>query len=48
MQKPFASQPELFISSTELNHPYLHAVDDKEAVLDWSKIELVLSPIYAS
>lgn len=48
MQKPFTTQPELFISSTELNHPSLHALDDTEAVLDWSKIELMLAPIYAS
>ena len=48
MQKLFASQPELFISSTELNHPSLHALDDTEAVVDWSKIELMLSPIYTS
>lgn len=48
MQKSFITQPELFISSTDLEHPVLHALDDTEAVLDWSKIELILSSIYAS
>ena len=48
MQKPFATQPELFISSREINHPSLHALDATEAVLDWSKLEPILSSIYAS
>ena len=48
MQKPFATQPELFVTTRELDHRALHALDDTEAVLDWSKIEPILSPIYAS
>jgi len=48
MQKPFSSQTELFISSATLEHPILHALDDTEALLDWSEIEALLSSIYAS
>jgi len=48
MQKPFSSQTELFVSTSDLDHPALHALDDTEAVLDWSKIEPILSSIYAS
>ena len=48
MQKPFATQPELFVTMRELDHPTLHALDDTEAVLDWSKIEPILSSIYAA
>ncbi len=42
MQKPFVTQAELFVSSSDLEHPALHALDDTEAVLDWSKIEPIL------
>ena len=51
MQKPFATQPELFVTAREFDHRALHALhalDDTEAVLDWSKIEPILSSIYAS
>ena len=48
MQKPFITQPELFVTTTDLDHPALHALDDTEAVLDWTKIEPILSSIYAS
>ena len=48
MQKPFSSQTELFISSTTLELPILHALDDTEALLDWHEIEVLLSSIYAS
>ena len=34
MQKPFVTQAELFVSSSDLEHPALHAFDDTEAVLD--------------
>jgi hypothetical protein len=34
MQKPFATQPELFVTTRELDRPALHALDDTEAVLD--------------
>ena len=48
MQTPFVIQAELFVYSSDLEHPALHAFDDTEAVLDWSKIEPILSSIYAS
>ena len=48
MQKPFVTQAELFVSSSDLEHPALHALDDTEAVLDWAKIEPRLSSVYAS
>ena len=48
MQKPFATQPELFITTRELDHRALHALDDTEAVLDWSKVKPILSSIYAA
>ena len=48
MQKPFVSQPELFVTTSDLDHPALHALDDTEAVLDWTKFEPILSTIYAS
>jgi len=48
MQKTFTTQPNLFVSSSDLNHPILHALDDTEALLDWSEIERLLSCIYAS
>jgi len=34
MQKPFTTQPELFVTTRDLDHPTLHALDDTEAVLD--------------
>jgi|TARA_R110001583_G_scaffold114949_2_gene265471 IS5 family transposase len=46
--KTFNTQPELFISASDLNHPILHSLDDTEALLDWSKIENILSSIYSS
>jgi hypothetical protein len=46
MQKPFITQPELFVSTNDLDHPGLHTLDDTEGVLDWSKIEPILSSIY--
>lgn len=48
MQKPFASQPDLFVSTSDLDHPILHALDDTEALLEWSEIEHLLSSIYSS
>ncbi len=48
MQKSFTIQPELFVSSTDLEHPVLHALDDTESLLDWTQIEHLLSSIYAS
>ena len=37
-----------FLSPREFDHRALHALDDTEAVLDWSKIEPILSSIYAA
>ena len=48
MQKSFSTQPELFVSPKDLEHPSLHSLDDTEALLDWSKVERLLTPIYAS
>jgi transposase, IS5 family len=48
MQKSFVTQAELFVSSSDLEHPALHALDATEAVLEWSKIEPILSSVYAS
>jgi len=48
MQKTFSTQPELFISTSDLNHPILHSLDDTEALLEWSEIEILLSSIYAA
>ena len=48
IQKPFATQPELFVTTRELDHCALHALGDTEAVLDWPKIDPILSLIYAS
>ena len=39
MQKTFNTQPNLFLSPSDLEHPILHSLDDTEALLDWSKIE---------
>ena len=48
MQKPFAAQPKLFVSSSDPGHPTLHALEDTEALSDWSEIEHLLSTIHAS
>jgi IS5 family transposase len=48
MRNSFTTQPELFVSSTDLDHPSLHALDDTEPLLDWTKIEPLLCSIYAS
>jgi len=48
MQKSFATQPELFVSTSDLDHPILHSLDDTEALLEWSQIESLLSSIYAA
>ena len=48
MQKSFSTQSELFISTSDLDHPILHSLDDTEALLDWSEIETLLSSIYAA
>jgi len=48
MQKSFATQPQLFVSTSDLEHPILHSLDDTEALLEWSEIETLLSSIYSS
>ena len=48
MQKSFATQAKLFVSTADLDHPILHSLDATEALLDWSEIERLLSSIYAS
>ena len=48
MQKSFATQLELFVSASDLEHPILHSLDDTEALLEWSEIETLLSSIYSS
>ena len=48
MQKPFSTQPELFITSAELEHASLQRLDGAEAVLDWVKLEQIMAEIYAS
>ena len=48
MQKTFKTQTDLFISASTLDHPILHSLDDTEALLEWSEIEQLLSPIYSS
>ena len=48
MQKSFNTQPELFVNASDVDHPILHALDDTEALLDWSRIEHLLSSIYSS
>jgi IS5 family transposase len=48
MQKPYTTQRDLLVSTSDLDHPILHCLDDIEALLDWSEIELLLSSIYPS
>jgi IS5 family transposase len=48
MQKSFSTQAELFTSTADLDHPILHSLDDTEALLDWARIERLLSSIYSS
>ena len=47
MQNPFTTQPELFVTSADLEHPNLSGLDGAEAVLDWSKLEHLMAGIYA-
>jgi IS5 family transposase len=39
MQKPFTTQPEFFVSASDIDHPILRSFDDTEVLLDWSQIE---------
>ncbi|MDP0562387.1 MAG: hypothetical protein QS721_08705 [Candidatus Endonucleobacter sp. (ex Gigantidas childressi)] len=45
MQKSFITQPKLFVSASDLNHPILRSLNDTEALLEWSEIEKLLSSI---
>ena len=35
------------MNEIDLNHPVLCSLDDTQALLEWSKIEDILKPIYA-
>ena len=48
MQKLFSTQPELFITSANLEHASLQGLDGAEAILDWVKLERIMAEIYAS
>lgn len=48
MQKPFEVQRELFVSAVDLDHPALCELDGTESVLDWRKLEGLMSDIYDS
>jgi len=48
MRKPFETQPALFVSSTMLDHPSLHGLDDTEAVLDWTKLASLMDELPAA
>lgn len=48
MQKPFATQRNLLVTGSDLDHRVLRSLDDTEALLEWSEIEKLLSTIYAS
>ena len=49
MQKPFTTQKEIFISAADFNHPSLCSLDSTEELLDWSRIEAILSiSVYSS
>jgi hypothetical protein len=43
MQRSFEVQRELFVSSGDLDHPALSELDSVEAVLDWNKLEGLMS-----
>jgi IS5 family transposase len=48
MQKSFEVQRPLFIEGDALSHPALCELDATERVLDWSKLETMMSDIYNS
>lgn len=48
MQKSFTTQQAFFLSSDAMNHPSLKSLDGAESVLDWSKLESLMSGIYRS
>lgn len=48
MQKPFEVQRELFVVAGDLEHPALCELDGVESLLDWGRLESLMSCIYAS
>jgi IS5 family transposase len=48
MRKTFETQPELFVTGAELDHPALHGLDGAEAVLDWGQLEQLMDGIYGA
>lgn len=48
MQKPFETQPELFVTGAVMDHPSLSGLDGAETVLDWGKLERLMKGIYGS
>ena len=47
-QKSFSTQPELFVSASDIDHPKLRSLDDTEVLLERSEIERLLPSIYSS
>jgi IS5 family transposase len=45
MKKAFSTQPELFITSADLEHASLQGLDGAEAILDWVKLEQIMAEI---
>jgi IS5 family transposase len=45
MQKLFSTQPELFVTSADLEHPGLQGLDEAEAALDWAKLERLMGTV---
>ncbi|MEE9273357.1 MAG: hypothetical protein V3U57_08845, partial [Robiginitomaculum sp.] len=48
LKKIQSAQAEFFITNADFNHPALRGLDAAEAVLDWHKLEHLMSGIYAS
>ena len=48
MQKEFITQPSMFVASSDLEHPALHALDGAESVLNWHHLEKIMEDIYGS
>ena len=48
MQRSFKTQPSLFVSAGDLDHPALCDLDSTESVLDWDALSVLMSGIYIS
>jgi hypothetical protein len=48
MQKPFETQPELFVTGAVMNHPSLSGLDGAGKVLDRGNLETLMKGIYGS